>query len=144
MNWMRILINSIIFLLLTSFFVEQKQSIEVTIKGLKTDIKGNLRIGVFRKNGFPNAGSAIAGKIIPVTHAEMTVKIELNSTGKFALAVVQDQDKNGKLSTNLVGYPTEPYGFSNNKFGKFGPPDFEEVAFQIDQGEHHKLNIQLK
>jgi uncharacterized protein (DUF2141 family) len=39
---------------------------------------------------------------------------------------------NGKMETNLVGKPTEGYGFSNNVTGKFGPPPFEKWLFEIN------------
>lgn len=141
---MLILISAFFVFIIYSFSSIHHSTIEVKVKGLKMDKKGNLRIGVFQKSGFPTAKEAIAGKIVEVTQSEMTVKIELNQVGRFALAVVQDQDKNGKLSTNLVGYPIEPYGFSNNKFGNFGPPAFEDVAFDLAENEHQKLVIQLK
>jgi len=38
---------------------------------------------------------------------------------------------NGKMEKNLVGKPTEGYGFSNNVTGKFGPPAFEKWLFEI-------------
>jgi uncharacterized protein (DUF2141 family) len=38
---------------------------------------------------------------------------------------------NGKMDTNLVGKPTEGYGFSNNVIGKVGPPAFEKWLFEI-------------
>ena len=34
--------------------------------------------------------------------------------GKYALAVIHDENMNGKLDTNPIGIPKEGYGFSNN------------------------------
>jgi len=36
------------------------------------------------------------------------------------------------METNLVGKPTEGYGFSNNVIGKFGPPQYEKWLFEIN------------
>jgi uncharacterized protein (DUF2141 family) len=33
--------------------------------------------------------------------------------GIYALAVIYDENMDGKLGTNLLGVPTEGYGFSN-------------------------------
>ena len=66
--------------------------------------------------------------------------MELN----FEFPVLFSKDKNGKMTTNLVGYPIEPYGFSNNKFGKFGPPDFSDVSFTLKSGQSLFLKINLK
>ena len=51
--------------------------------------------------------------------------------GKYAVRYYHDENMNEKLETNLVGKPTEGYGFSNNVTGKFGPPPFEKWLFEI-------------
>lgn len=51
--------------------------------------------------------------------------------GKYAVRYYHDFNMNGKMETNLVGKPTEGYGFSNNVIGKFGPPPFEKWLFEI-------------
>ena len=51
--------------------------------------------------------------------------------GKYAVRYYHDENMNGKMETNLVGKPTEGYGFSNNVIGKFGPPPFEKWLFEV-------------
>jgi uncharacterized protein (DUF2141 family) len=51
---------------------------------------------------------------------------------KYAVRYYHDENMNGKMETNLVGKPTEGYGFSNNVIGKFGPPPFEKWLFEIN------------
>ena len=51
--------------------------------------------------------------------------------GKYAVRYFHDENLNGKMETNLVGKPTEGYGFSNNVIGKFGPPPFDKWLFEI-------------
>lgn len=51
--------------------------------------------------------------------------------GKYAIRYYHDENINGKMETNLVGKPTEGYGFSNNVIGKFGPPAFEKWLFEL-------------
>jgi uncharacterized protein (DUF2141 family) len=51
--------------------------------------------------------------------------------GKYAVRYYHDENMNGKMETNLVGKPTEGYGFSNNVIGKFGPPAFEKWLFEV-------------
>jgi len=50
--------------------------------------------------------------------------------GKYAVRYYHDENMNGNMETNLVGKPTEGYGFSNNIIGKFGPPPFEKWLFR--------------
>lgn len=53
------------------------------------------------------------------------------SQGKYAVRYYHDENMNGKMETNLLGKPTEGYGFSNNVIGKFGPPVFEKWLFEV-------------
>jgi len=52
--------------------------------------------------------------------------------GVYAVKVFHDENGNGDLDTNFVGYPTEAFGFSNDAMGRFGPPSFEEAAFAVE------------
>lgn len=61
-----------------------------------------------------------------------TFSIENLKPGKYAIRYYHDENLNGKMETNLVGKPTEGYGFSNNVTGKFGPPPFEKWIFEIN------------
>ena len=53
--------------------------------------------------------------------------------GKYAVRYYHDENMNGKMETNLVGKPTEGYGFSNNVIGKFGPPSFDKWLFEVNE-----------
>ncbi len=44
-----------------------------------------------------------------------------------AITLFHDRDGNGRLNMNAMGMPTEPYGFSNDAAGSFGPPSFEQA-----------------
>ena len=63
---------------------------------------------------------------------------------QYGIAIFQDKDKSGKLSTNLIGIPNEPFGFSNNKFGTFGQPEFTEIAVKVSSNSSTEVNIKLK
>jgi len=58
--------------------------------------------------------------------------IENLKPGKCAVRYYHDENMNGKMETNIVGKPTEGYGFSNNVTGKFGPPPFEKWLFEVN------------
>ena len=47
------------------------------------------------------------------------------------------------MDYNLIGLPTEKYGFSNNKRGLFGPPNFKACRFVIDK-PMVKIKITIK
>ena len=54
--------------------------------------------------------------------------------GTYALAVIHDENMNGKLDTNWLGIPTEGYGFSNDAKAMLGPPSFSAANFPFDGG----------
>lgn len=55
--------------------------------------------------------------------------------GTYAIAAFQDQDGNSKLNSSLLGMPSEPYGFSRNARGTFGPPDFTDATIEFSAGK---------
>lgn len=63
--------------------------------------------------------------------------------GTYAFVAFADENSNGKLDTNLVGMPTERYGFSNNVMGLFGPPDFPAAAVQVAD-RNQAIGIKLR
>lgn len=60
--------------------------------------------------------------------------------GRYASIVFQDANRNGKIDKNLVGIPTEPYGFSRNATGFLGPPNFDDAAVEVSETD---LSIQI-
>lgn len=65
--------------------------------------------------------------------------------GDYAVSVFQDSNNNQKLDTNLLGIPTEPYGFSRNAMGNMGPPGFAAAAITLpENSEELVIDIQLR
>ena len=135
----------LISLIITSSFTNSNETIlSIEVTSIPFSKKGNLRIGIFKKEGYPNPGKAVNGKVLPVTSNKMTINFPNFPAGTYGVAVIHDHDKNGKLSSNVFGYPTEAYGFSNNKFGTFGPPEFDEISFKVNEGKQTTISIKLK
>ena len=122
----------------------QTGQVEVTVTGIKTDKGGNVRVGIYEKEGFPTVGQEIIGKDVEVKEGTITVLFEDVPVENYAIAVFQDKDMDGKLDSNLFGAPTEPYGFSNNIYGRFGPPSFEDVSFDLEEGKTVSKTINLE
>lgn len=62
--------------------------------------------------------------------------------GKYALAVIHDENMNGKMDTNWVGVPEEGYGFSAGADVSMSAPSFEDASFSYD-GNDLDLTISL-
>jgi uncharacterized protein (DUF2141 family) len=61
--------------------------------------------------------------------------------GEYSVAVIHDENNNGKLDTNIFGIPTEAYGFSNNIRPKFRAANWDETKFLMNKNVG--LNIKL-
>jgi uncharacterized protein (DUF2141 family) len=104
----------------------------VQIQGASSD-KGMIRVLLFSGGkGFPDqVGQAAKSFSLPPKNQQVAFTISDLAPGTYALAVIHDQDGNGKLSSNAVGYPIEKFGFSNNPKVYFSPPSFEKAAFPL-------------
>jgi len=69
----------------------------------------------------------------PITDSTCSFSIPDLMPGKYAVRFYHDENLNGKMETNLLGKPTEGYGFSNNVTGTFGPPPFKKWLFKINR-----------
>ena len=106
--------------------------------------QGNLLIAVFNQDqGFPfSSEQAVKTVKTAATGSSVTLKISPLQPGRYALALFQDTNQDGKLNTNWLGIPREGYGVSNNFFPTFRAPQFQEAAFSFPQ--QTELTIQMK
>jgi uncharacterized protein (DUF2141 family) len=95
--------------------------------------------------GFPNEFlvSATNVMVIKVRKNQARCDFEDIPPGTYAMAVIHDENMNGKLDTNWLGVPTEGYGFSNNATGVLGPPPYSAASFRYD-GQTVQLTMSLK
>jgi uncharacterized protein (DUF2141 family) len=94
--------------------------------------------------GFPTEfmRSAINIMMIKVRDTKARCDFEDIPPGTYALAVIHDENMNGKLDTNVLGIPTEGYGFSNDAKALLGTPSFSAASFPYD-GRNLELTISL-
>lgn len=126
-----ILLNILaIALLLTS--LQYSGELDLQVLGAKSD-NGVVRILLFdSKKGYPDQVElAVRSFSLPLSKRKCRIKISDLKPGKYAIAVFHDEDGNGRVTTNPLGYPIEKYGFSNNVKAYFGPPDYEKTVFEL-------------
>ena len=78
--------------------------------------------------------SATNVMVMKVRNTEAHCDFEDIPPGTYALAVIHDENMNGKLDTNWLGIPIEGYGFSNDARGLFGAPSYAAARFPYDKG----------
>ena len=130
----------IVLFLISSKSILCQETLTVEVKGINMETKGYLRVGIFKKEGYLDNTKVVDGKIVDITSSTMKLNFKLPE-GKYAVVIVQDEDKNGKLNKNFIGYPTEPYAFSNNPSRSFGPPNFEKCTLLINKD--NQISIEL-
>ena len=87
-------------------------------------------------DGFPIEvlHSATHTMVIKIRKTEARCDFEDIPPGTYALAVIHDENMNGKLDTNWLGIPKEGYGFSNDPKALLAAPPFSAASFQYDGG----------
>jgi uncharacterized protein (DUF2141 family) len=85
-------------------------------------------------SGFPRdvLRSAMMVMVLKVRNAQARCDFEDIPPGVYAVAVIHDENMNGKLDANWLGIPKEGYGFSREAKGALGPPLFSAASFQYD------------
>ena len=76
------------------------------------------------------APGIVEGTIVMVDPGTSTFEYEL-PPGQYAVGIFHDVNLNNKMDNNFLGLPKEQFGFSNNARALFGPPSFEEAAFEL-------------
>jgi uncharacterized protein (DUF2141 family) len=102
-------------------------TLEIEITGIRND-KGNIMMQLFDENQ-----KVLNQEMGSIKDNRCSFAIKNLGTGKYAVRYYHDENMNGVMETNLVGKPTEGYGFSNNVTGKFGPPPFVKWLFMISE-----------
>lgn len=135
-----IAVVSLLALIATPVLADESPSLTVTIDGIET-ISGKINLGVFDEAGY-DSGKAVDGAMITVDSDAVTVAFSDLAPGKYGLKLYHDVNGNGEMDTNPFGMPTEPYGFSNNAKGRFGPAKWEKAAFEVTaDGTIHTITI---
>ncbi len=84
------------------------------------------------EQGFPfDHAKAVAHADASVQGTRVSCALEL-PPGRYAVAVMHDENGNGRIDKNFVGMPTEGWATSNNVVHRFRGPTFDESAVQID------------
>lgn len=121
----------------------QAAEIELEVTGLK-QAEGQLMVAAFTEAGSwlrkPVAVATVAASKQEGGRLVVRIK-DLPESGDVALSVLHDLNGNGKMDSNPMGMPLEPFAFSNNAVGNFGPASFEQAKFAIKPGARVSLRL---
>jgi uncharacterized protein (DUF2141 family) len=129
------------FLLATCFLglfftASDAANLTVTVENLRNN-QGQVLFCVFaadsaNKTEFPDctAGRAVKSVQAPISGGKAVMTFKGLKDGEYAIAIIHDENTNGKLDTNFIGIPAEGVGVSTNP-RVFGKPDFEQGQFSL-------------
>ena len=133
------------FLLLLNFWnMENLATMRLQFSNIDA-AQGSIYLAVYdKRHKFLDETAVLFQKVIPVVQSgNLEIALPELPAGTYAISCFHDVNGNGKLDTNFLGIPTEPYGFSNNARPKFRAPNWEEAKFDWQPGAE-MLRIRLE
>ena len=106
--------------------------------------EGVLRIVLYDSESSYRDGDQIPFRSITVPadrEEHMTLQIEGVPPGRYAFIIYQDLNGNDDIDSNFIGWPKEPFGFSNNPPIRFGPPSFKKTSFEVTHNQHVRVEL---
>lgn len=102
----------------------------ITITGLRSS-EGVVRVCMTTNEKiFPKCRKDPASHRTVVKAGEsVTVRFNDVAAGEYAVALLHDENNDGKANRALGMMPREGYGFSRDAKVRMGPPKFEEAVF---------------
>ena len=132
------------FLAITSLAASAANAADLTVT--ITDIraqKGSIGVALFNsESAWKEQAQPFAGQRIAVTGDKVSLRFADLPPGTYAVQVMHDENDNGKLDTNLLGIPSEGFGFSGNSTA-MRRAHFDEARFTVGS-EDTTVLVQLR
>jgi uncharacterized protein (DUF2141 family) len=115
----------------------------VTIQGVRSD-SGYVFVALLTKpEGFPDGNYSSQHTKVKAAIGGLTVVFDDIKAGAYAAGAYHDENNNGRLDTNILGYPIEGYALSNGIRAVITRPRFADAAFLVgDADTYVTLNIE--
>ena len=130
---MRVFPVVLLLILSASGYAQADLRVEVILN--KPDAGGKLRLALCPSAQAYKTETGCVAKSVDADARTVSCTFEGISPGTYAIKVFHDVNGNGDLDTSWIGWPQEPYGFSNDAPVNTGPPPFKLAAIQVEQGK---------
>jgi len=113
----------------------QSQTAELTVSVIGIEVlKGKVMIALFNsKETYFNYDEISAGAEVPIDSSSVTHTFKGLPPGTYAVTIYQDVDNNGEMNRSWIGFPKEPYAFSNNFRSMIRPASFKDASFLLEK-----------
>lgn len=128
---------SFVLLPLNGYSQTECPAINVKIQNIENNT-GVIACAIFETGqGFPDKFLKFATKIMITQIRGKDASFEFSDIkpGKYAIAVIHDENHNGELDTNWLGVPKEGYGFSSGAEVTLSAPSFSDAEFLYNGGD---------
>ena len=142
----RILFISLVLLVVTNTI---SQTFKLKIKIENIEQKGTVYLAIYNnstsfdqdnKNKNVNKNRWVKSIVEVVNKNSFTKNVELKK-GVYAISLFVDSNNNKIIDKNLLGIPTEQYGFSNNATGFLGSPSYNDASFNLINDLNIKISL---
>ena len=109
--------------------------VTVTVSGLRNTKGRIIACMTSDERHFPRCRD-VAGSYKANAAAEGNVVLHFSGVrpGTYAIALLHDENENGRADRALSMIPREGFSFSRDAPVRMGPPDFEDAAFAVGGG----------
>ena len=114
----------------------------VEINGLR-DQSGQVCLSLFSSSqGFPSdSAQAVQNQCVTASSTPI-ITFDNVQPGSYAIAVLHDANSDRTINRNVLGIPSEGFGFSGNPVIRTGPPTFGDAMVFV-AGNQTKIQIDL-
>jgi uncharacterized protein (DUF2141 family) len=105
-------------------------TLTVTLVGFAND-RGSAMVALSTEKGFMVPKGWIRAQSVKIQNGQAICVFTDVPYGRYAIQAYHDENGNKRLDTGTFGIPTEPYGFSNDARGTFGPPRYDDAEFRV-------------
>ncbi len=118
------------------------ENLSIRVSLLKA-IPSVLNITIYGTNNeFPSTSDYLKTYKFKINSSKYTAVLKGIKYGTYAIAMYQDENNSGQINKNLLGIPTERYGFSQNYVPKISAPSFDDCKF-IFSKKSSAINVQM-
>jgi len=107
------------------------ETLTIVIEDIR-DASGTVQVQILAGQAQFEGEGAEAQFLEQAVKGTLTITAEDLPPGEYAIRIMHDVNSNDELDANFVGMPTEPYAFSNNARGMFGPATWEDARFVLE------------
>jgi len=142
----RVLFINLVLLVVTNT-ISQTFKLKIEIENIEQ--KGTVYLAIYdnstsfdqdNKNKNVNKNRWVKSIVEVVNKNSFIRNVELKK-GVYAISLFVDSNNNKIIDKNLLGIPTEQYGFSNNASGFLGSPSYKDASFNLVDDLDIKISL---